>query len=594
MPSPLDLPSLAPWANQLPQAPTLNSMVAAGAAARQMAEQHREAQARNSLAALFRDPNNLQNGMLKPEAISQLAGQGFPEQAMDMMKAQATIGQAQLATRMNQQKFLGEEQQRILGEYEPLVAQYDNDVKAFGPQEALKRFQKGYADTTTRIKDSGTYSAQTTGMLRPDGDPERLRANIVGLKDIMKSREQGWDVRKEQTAGGQTIEYRYNPRTGEATTLQGQPYTPTGVAAPTTAEQKPEYQGAVTKDGKTEHDVPLLYSPQGFMDARTRQVIPQDALANIHKIGTKTEETVETAGVPTGPTDKHGDDYLTALPASRAALVRGYAEGRVPFPGSFSLRSPYWQKMVADITQYDPSFDAVNYNARARTRQDFTAGKSAQNITSFNTAIGHLGTLDKAVDQLNNSQYPWWNTFSNWANVQGGNTRFQAAKKEFDAARTAVSDELERAFRGTGGNVTGIEQWRKNIDTSDSPEALHAAVGQAVDLLASRIDAVGEQYRRGMGTTADVTDLLTPTARRTLAGLPKGNEILGEKGLQRQGTRGEAVQPAAPAVSAPIPGSTDAGIPEAAKAALKKGEETTFGNGQVWTIDDNGQPKRVR
>jgi len=42
---------------------------------------------------------------------------------------------------------------------------------------------------------------------------------------------------------------------------------------------------------------------------------------------------------------------------------------------------------------------------------------------------------------------------------------------------------------------------------------------------------------------------------------------------------------------APLPDSSD--LPDAARAALQEGHETTFGNGQVWTLH-NGQPMRVR
>jgi hypothetical protein len=35
-------------------------------------------------------------------------------------------------------------------------------------------------------------------------------------------------------------------------------------------------------------------------------------------------------------------------------------------------------------------------------------------------------------------------------------------------------------------------------------------------------------------------------------------------------------------------------LPDAAKAQLKRGVDTTFGNGQVWTLDANGQEKRIK
>jgi hypothetical protein len=51
----------------------------------------------------------------------------------------------------------------------------------------------------------------------------------------------------------------------------------------------------------------------------------------------------------------------------------------------------------------DPTFDGVNFQARAKTRSDFTSGKSAQNITALNTVVGHLDHLDRTIDGLGNS-----------------------------------------------------------------------------------------------------------------------------------------------------------------------------------------------
>lgn len=215
-------------------------------------------------------------------------------------------------------------------------------------------------------------------------------------------------------------------------------------------------------------------------------------------------------------TNVHGDQFLGSLDSATRAQVKALLDGRMQFPSSFAQSKPYWQQMYRLVAQADPNFDMVDYNARAKTRNDFAAGKSAQNITSFNTAIGHLGNLDKSIDDLNNSNFPGWNKLSNWANVEGGNTRYQSALKNFQTAKQAVADELTRAFRGSGGSVHDVESWEKTLNEADSPQALHAAVANAVDLLHSRVEALGDQYNRGMGTTRDPMTLLSPHALQTL------------------------------------------------------------------------------
>lgn len=205
-----------------------------------------------------------------------------------------------------------------------------------------------------------------------------------------------------------------------------------------------------------------------------------------------------------------GDAFLKTLPDQKYAdKVRAIAEGREPFPQGQIMRSPYGRKLGEDVLAFDPSFDAVNYGSREKTRKDFTSGKSAANLTSFNTTISHLDSLARAAEKLENTNFPLWNTLAN--KVAGSyDPKFQAAAKEFQAARTAVADELTRSFRGSGGNVHDIKAWEATINAADSPAALRSAIKQAAELLRGRIDAVGDQYNRGMNTTKDPLELLNP------------------------------------------------------------------------------------
>lgn len=208
----------------------------------------------------------------------------------------------------------------------------------------------------------------------------------------------------------------------------------------------------------------------------------------------------------------NGAAYLQSLPKQVADQVKALAEGRMQFPAGYALRSPYWQSMLSAVSQYDPSFDAVNYAARSKTRNDFTAGKSAQSINALNTVIGHLGQLSDAADALNNTSYPLLNKGLNFIATQTGDPRV----KNFDITRKAVVDELTRVYRGTGGSEKDIQTWSEAINAANSPEQLHSTLAQISDLLESKMNAMGEQYRQGMGTTAQPLQLVTPGARTAL------------------------------------------------------------------------------
>ena len=249
-----------------------------------------------------------------------------------------------------------------------------------------------------------------------------------------------------------------------------------------------------------------LGNPQyGFVNPRTQSVRP--AVVE----GQSTTPSLIGSNV-------HGEDYLKSLPPQIAAQIRGLSEGRIPYPTGMAAWKPQWRAMEQHLAQYDPNFDAVNYASRNQTRKDFTAGTSAKNITSFNTAIGHLGHLNEAIDGLNNTGFPTVNAAWNYVARQIS-PDFAARENKFGVARTAVTEELARAFKGMGATLSEVHEWEKRINSADSPQALRASISEGVKLLESRINSMGETYNRGMGTTKDPMQLLTPDARSTLAKL---------------------------------------------------------------------------
>jgi hypothetical protein len=211
---------------------------------------------------------------------------------------------------------------------------------------------------------------------------------------------------------------------------------------------------------------------------------------------------------------------------SQKNRVRAIIEGRESYPAM--SRATDAAKIRAAVHAEDPNFDAVNYNSRSQTRLKFTKGKGADNLTAFNTAIGHLGSLDKSIDNLSNSGFPAWNKYIANPIAEQFDPKYQKGLKEFQTARTAVADELTRAFRGSGGNVHDIIQWENAINSADSPVALKAAVRAAAELLNSRISSIGDEYNRGMGTTKDPLELLNPKAAEAFKRMLEGSRPSGD------------------------------------------------------------------
>lgn len=255
---------------------------------------------------------------------------------------------------------------------------------------------------------------------------------------------------------------------------------------------------------------------QAATDRREQQRL-QIALAAEGRAAAK-DARDEMAVTPPGDTTKTGDAYLATLPPALAGQVKALAEGRRAFPTGAALRSPQVMELVAAATQYDPTLDAANAATRVATRKKFTSGKARDNITAINTALGHLGSLSQAAEGLGNRDWRTWNTLGNALLTETGDERV----KTFGIARDAVANELMRVFRGTGGSMTEIEEWKKAIDSSDSPAQLRSEIGKAVELLNSRLMAMGDEYEQGMNRSSDPLTFLNPHAREVFNALAPG------------------------------------------------------------------------
>lgn len=208
-----------------------------------------------------------------------------------------------------------------------------------------------------------------------------------------------------------------------------------------------------------------------------------------------------------------GDAYLQTLPPQIQGTVKAIAEGRMPLPSGFVLKTPYGQQLISAVSQYDPTFSSANAATRVATRKDFTSGKSAQTLTAFNTALAHLSNLDQAISDLNNNGFPLNNQV---AHLIAGATGTDQRLTNFELTKRTALDEVNKALVGSGGALGDREALMTQLNAAKSPESLHQAVRSLADLLQGKINAMGQQYQQGMGTDAYPIQLVTPEAKKTL------------------------------------------------------------------------------
>lgn len=222
-------------------------------------------------------------------------------------------------------------------------------------------------------------------------------------------------------------------------------------------------------------------------------------LGFLMKQGYSREQALQALGLPLpgaapdaqgyAPGTPNGEDFLKTLPTDRQGIVRAVVEGRYPVPTGKSATSQWWQAVVQDAQQVDPTFEAGSYQARAASRKDFTSGTTAKNITALNTAAHHLDQLLEQGKKLNNGRFPMLNSIANSAGQAVG----KDAVNNYNLNADAVADELAKVFAGSNGALADREQIRSRLDANLSPEQQEGFGRTAASLIEGRLAGLQAQ-----------------------------------------------------------------------------------------------------
>lgn len=238
---------------------------------------------------------------------------------------------------------------------------------------------------------------------------------------------------------------------------------------------------------------------------------------------------------------------------SDAEMIASY---RMPPPTGMIQRTKFGQYTLDKVKQINPEYDSTQYAGKNKTVSAFDTGKQGDATKSFNVGIAHLNTLNGLVDALGNKDEKTLNKIK-----QGFKEEFGSdAPTNFDAAKAIVGDEIIKAIVGGGGALADRENAQNQIDRAKSPDQLKGVIETYKDLMAGQLGGLRKQYESSTGLK-DFDKKLLPTTIEQ---------------LEKHGKSAAA-----------------SALPDSAKAQLKDGVITTFGNGQKWTLKD-GKPEQVQ
>lgn len=175
-------------------------------------------------------------------------------------------------------------------------------------------------------------------------------------------------------------------------------------------------------------------------------------------------------------------------------MVDMVGQGRVDLQTALQRVPPAAKdRFMAQLAGKYPDYNQAGFGVQKKVQEEFTSGDAARSLTAFNTAIEHAKQLDAATDALDNGNVRALNAIGNQLGYQFGSDK----TTNFNVIKNALSGEISKVFKGGGATDAEIEQVQKPFSTANSPAQLKGAIAAAETLMASKRDALQQQYESG-------------------------------------------------------------------------------------------------
>lgn len=246
------------------------------------------------------------------------------------------------------------------------------------------------------------------------------------------------------------------------------------------------------------------------------------------------------------------------------------------------------QQEAAGQNIANPGFDQAiannqDFTAAGRALNNYAGGNLGNQTRSINNVVGHLQLMENLFTGLQNGD------------VQIANKLGAQWKKQFGSeiptniqtASSFIGPELTKILSANGS--TGTAEERQDFantaaNLANSPEQTGGAISTLKNMLGRQMTDMALQYHGATGRSDFARRYVAPDVAQYLELNPDSSAPAGSTG----------VVPPNPSPNASIPaGGAATTLPPQALSALKENVHTTFGNGQVWTLQ-NGKPVRVQ
>lgn len=200
------------------------------------------------------------------------------------------------------------------------------------------------------------------------------------------------------------------------------------------------------------------------------------------------------------------------------SVAQMIANHHMPPLTAYAMTRPGGMKVMSRVAQINPDYNGQDYTTQQAADKNFAQGPLGNKTRSFNVGIAHLDTLDKLVDNMNNTSSPQWNSVANaWTTMTG-----EAAPMNMQAAKQIVGKEVTAAIVANGGGEKERQDMESTLANANSPQQLKGVIHTYKQMMGGQLGGLKQQYESGTGRKDFETRWLSPTARDVYHGLGAG------------------------------------------------------------------------
>jgi len=204
------------------------------------------------------------------------------------------------------------------------------------------------------------------------------------------------------------------------------------------------------------------------------------------------------------------EGYLQSLDPQVRDYIKKVADYEID-PRTTSVKGGMREKLMSAVAKYDPTYDQNTFGSRSKAIKDFSTGPQGNIVRSFDVAIDHLDTLQKAADAMKNGDTRLFNMVRNkWREETGSEL-----PTDFNALKPLVSGEVAKAVIGSGNALADREELRAPLVAAGSPQQITGAINGYKALMAGQLKGLRKQYEDTTGKK-DFDNRVRETTRKAL------------------------------------------------------------------------------